>query len=424
MINEYFKELNKLDDIYESFEIHSQLNNKIFNLDDNLMKQEIRQRLIQIADLFVSSMQENTVPIKVYDYWLVGSNAAYNYTKDSDIDIHIIVDMDIVADQYLLRLLYDYIKSSFSQKYNIEVKGHEVELYLEDIKTSAVTNGIYSLKQDKWIKFPQEQEPRIIDIEETPLFKQWLDRYQSLEDEECEQFLDDLYVMRKISLANEGEFGDGNLIFKEFRNRGYLDDLKDRKYKFESDRLTLEKLEESVLCESTYGMKDKPYSLSNLTSILFSGNVAKLIDNAIQNNNDALPAGFIIYSNKSGMGNKDNAVEHHIAFSHLIDEVVKLPNIQTHTKIHDEIRKQITDKYKEQLKVILDLAYKHYLEDFQKAASQEGYDQLRDKLKASEDFFRRLVKFYNHKYKDKKSDFYNDLVQIGIQILKNKGYIK
>lgn len=251
MINEYFKELNKLNDIYESFEIHSQLNDKIFNLDDNLMKQEIRQRLIEIADLFVSSIQENNVPIKVYDYWLVGSNAAYNYTKDSDIDIHIIVDMDIVQEPYLLRLLYDYIKSSFSQKYDIAVKGHEVELYLEDIKTSAVTNGIYSLKQDKWLKFPQEQEPRIIDIEETPLFAQWLDRYEHLEDEECEQFLDDLYVMRKISLANDGEFGDGNLIFKEFRNRGYLDDLKDRKYKFESDRLTLEKLEEGVLNEAT-----------------------------------------------------------------------------------------------------------------------------------------------------------------------------
>ena len=253
MINEYFKVLNKLNDIYENFEIHSQLNNKIFNLDDNLMKQEIRQRLIEIADLFVSSMQENNVPIKVYDYWLVGSNAAYNYTKDSDIDIHIIVDMDIVADSYLLRLLYDYIKSSFSQKYNIEVKGHEVELYLEDIKTTAITNGIYSLKQDKWIKFPQEQEPRIIDIEETPLFTQWLDKYQSLEDEECEQFLDDLYVMRKISLANEGEFGTGNLVFKEFRNRGYLDDLKDRKYKFESDRLTLENLNEDILLEGPPG---------------------------------------------------------------------------------------------------------------------------------------------------------------------------
>ena len=254
MLTDYLKQLNELNENYslkESFEIHSQLNNKIFNLDDNLMKQEIRQRLIEIADLLVSSMQENNIPIKVYDYWLVGSNAAYNYNKDSDIDIHIIVDMNIVQEPYLLRLLYDYIKSSFSQKYDITVKGHEVELYLEDIKTSAVTNGIYSLKQDKWLKFPQEQEPRIIDIEETPLFAQWLDRYQSLEDEECEQFLDDLYVMRKISLANEGEFGDGNLIFKEFRNRGYIQDLKDRKYQAESDRLTLEKLEESLLIEST-----------------------------------------------------------------------------------------------------------------------------------------------------------------------------
>ena len=256
MLTDYLKQLNELNETYslnlkESFEIHSKLNNKLFDTTDGIMLPEIRQRLIEIADLFVESMKDNNIPIKVYDYWLVGSNAAYNYNKDSDIDIHIIVDMDIVQEPYLLRLLYDYIKSSFSQKYDIMVKGHEVELYLEDIKTTAITNGIYSLKQDKWIKFPKAEEPRLIEIEETPLFVQWLDRYEHLEDEECEQFLDDLYVMRKISLANEGEFGDGNLIFKEFRNRGYLDDLKDRKYKFESDRLTLESLNEGSSGQTT-----------------------------------------------------------------------------------------------------------------------------------------------------------------------------
>lgn len=319
MINEYFKELNKLDDIYESFEIHSQLNNKIFNLDDNLMKQEIRQRLIEIADLFVSSMQENNVPIKVYDYWLVGSNAAYNYTKDSDIDIHIIVDMDIVADQYLLRLLYDYIKSSFSQKYNIMVKGHEVELYLEDIKTTAITNGIYSLKQDKWIKFPQEQEPRIIDIEETPLFAEWLDRYEHLEDEECEQFLDDLYVMRKISLANEGEFGTGNLVFKEFRNRGYLDDLKDRKYKFESDRLTLEKLEEASN-EAKAGFGETQYQTSNVKG---------------QNIDD---------SGLEPLPNNRRYIGHHILGIHKGPPDVVIPE-DIHTKIGNEITNKLEDYY-------------------------------------------------------------------------------
>lgn len=136
MIYEYFKELNNLnEDIYldENFQIHTSLNSKLFDIDDNIMFAEVRERLIEIADLFVQNIKENDIPIKVYDYWLVGSNAAYNYTPESDIDIHIIVDTNIVTDVTILRMLYDYVKSSYSQKYNIKVKGHEVELYLEDI---------------------------------------------------------------------------------------------------------------------------------------------------------------------------------------------------------------------------------------------------------------------------------------------------
>lgn len=57
--------------------------------------------------------------------------------------------------------------------------------------------------------------------------------------------------MRKESLATDGEWGIGNLIFKEFRNLGYLDSLKDRKYKHRSRELTLEGLNESLSKKTT-----------------------------------------------------------------------------------------------------------------------------------------------------------------------------
>lgn len=229
----------------EVFEVHKELNPKLFGY-ENQLKEEIRLRLIEIADMFVESIQEDNVPLKVYDYWLVGSNAAYNYSPDSDIDVHIIVDMDQGVNPYLLRLLYDYIKSNFNSKYEIKVKGHEVELYLEDIKTSAVTNGIYSLKQNRWIKIPTKADPQTIEIESSELYQETYNRYKNLKEDEVEQFIDDLYVMRKISLSTEGEFGKGNLVFKQFRNNGYIDELKNRKYAYKSKELTLEKLEESI----------------------------------------------------------------------------------------------------------------------------------------------------------------------------------
>lgn len=249
-ILEYLHELNTIDDtkqLAEVFEIHSDLNPQLFDENDNLYS-DIRIRLVEIADMFVASVQEDNIPIKVLDYWLVGSNAQYNYSSTSDIDVHIIVDTEVDNSNvapYLLQLLYDYVKSSFNDKYDIQVKGHEVELYLEDVKSSAVTNGIYSLKKDEWIKKPQKLEPRSYDVTTTQIWKDAYNKYQQLKDDECEEFLDSLYVMRKISLSQDGEWGDGNLVFKEFRNRGYIQDLKDRKYKVKSTELTLESLLEN-----------------------------------------------------------------------------------------------------------------------------------------------------------------------------------
>lgn len=245
MIHELLHKLNNMDDEYqleESFEIHNQLNPQLFEFDG--MIPEIRTRLVEIADMFVSKIQEDNIPIKVLDYWLVGSNAQYNYGPKSDIDIHVIVNMEQdYADPYIIKLLYDYIKSDFNNKYDIEVKGHEVELYIEDVQSSAVTNGIYSLKQDKWIKVPIKEEPRTFDITTTQIWSDTYSSYENLKDEDCEEFLDKLYVMRKISLANDGEWGEGNLVFKEFRNRGYIEDLRNRKYKYKSKELTLENLQ-------------------------------------------------------------------------------------------------------------------------------------------------------------------------------------
>lgn len=65
--------------IKENFEIHKSLNPKLFNLEDSTLKEDVGKRLIEIADVFVDNLKENKIPIKVIDYWMLGSNAAYNY---------------------------------------------------------------------------------------------------------------------------------------------------------------------------------------------------------------------------------------------------------------------------------------------------------------------------------------------------------
>lgn len=57
--------------------------------------------------------------------------------------------------------------------------------------------------------------------------------------DKIDEFLDDIYDLRSASLATEGEFGMGNLVFKELRNRGILDHLKELKNEIESKDYSL-----------------------------------------------------------------------------------------------------------------------------------------------------------------------------------------
>lgn len=60
--------------------------------------------------------------------------------------------------------------------------------------------------------------------------------------EKINDFIEDLYDLRKESIAKGGEYGLGNLVFKEFRNLGYLDNLKGLKNKEKSKELSLESI--------------------------------------------------------------------------------------------------------------------------------------------------------------------------------------
>lgn len=61
--------------------------------------------------------------------------------------------------------------------------------------------------------------------------------------DDIEKFINDIYELRKDSIANDGEYGLGNLVFKEFRNLGYLDNLKELRKQEKGKELSLENLD-------------------------------------------------------------------------------------------------------------------------------------------------------------------------------------
>lgn len=70
-----------------------------------------------------------------------------------------------------------------------------------------------------------------------------------LTSKEVEDFITKIYNLRKIGIARGGEFDISNLVFKEFRNLGYLDRLKDLRKELKGKELSLEHLDEEFLDE-------------------------------------------------------------------------------------------------------------------------------------------------------------------------------
>lgn len=231
----------------ESIEVHDKLNPKLWV--DGQLRDEVKEKLQEIVGEFILELKENNIPIKVLDAHLVGSNASYNYTKDSDLDVHIIASFDdVTCDSYILNILYNYFKSYFNSKYDISIHGVPVELYVEDVKSNTVSNGIYSLFNNEWVKVPEPVDVPDVDISDD--IEQYENMYHSAVDHsdamEASQLIDDLYLLRRNSINTDGEYGIGNLIFKEFRNRGWLDNLKEVATEGKSKQLSLEHLCEAL----------------------------------------------------------------------------------------------------------------------------------------------------------------------------------
>lgn len=246
-IDEYGKEaalrILGINSIQESYQVLDELNPKLWQQDGTL-RPEVHGKLIEIQDQFIEELNENNIPVAVLDAWVVGSNASYNYTEQSDLDLHIIVDSSASScDAAVLQILYNYFKSNFNSKYDISIHGIDVELYIEDVSSNAVSNGIYSLKQDKWIKKPIKADIPEVQID-SELLQKWTDKYNNVvagvSAQTAQSLVNELYLLRKQSLATEGEYGQGNLIFKEFRNNGYLDKLKEIAAGDKSKELSLE----------------------------------------------------------------------------------------------------------------------------------------------------------------------------------------
>lgn len=220
---------------------------KTFNpalFDGYKLKVDVREALLKVADKFKEKLDLELEPVDIY---LTGSNANYNYNNASDIDLHLVYDYEQVgvAAEIFRRYLIAQ-KKVFNSDYDIFVKGIKVEVGAEDINNPLVAGGVYSVADNDWVIMP-EQMPEVTD-ELPPYMNELITEIENAIQSHDSEIIGNLWKflgeLRKASLAEEGEFGSGNLMFKKLRADGYLERLKDAYYSSASKELSLESLEE------------------------------------------------------------------------------------------------------------------------------------------------------------------------------------
>lgn len=221
------KELNP------KFWIHGKLNSRI------------RLKLLDLADNFMDSISMNWVePI---DIVFTGSLANYNWSKYSDIDLHIIIDYNNVYKDK--NILLDFFKAKKDEWNNdhkqLTIYGFPVEIFVQDVEEFNVSSGIYSLEKDEWVKEPIILSDSINNKDEIKRISAMIitkvddleEKINGTDDEHklkkynqtLTRIIKRLKEVRRDGLKGVGEMSTGNIIYKVIRRSGYLKKLFDLK---------------------------------------------------------------------------------------------------------------------------------------------------------------------------------------------------
>lgn len=203
---------------------HSELNPRLWT-EDQKMLPEVQVALFRIAKEFYEFLGFNA---PLVDVQVTGSQANYNYSPYSDLDLHLIVPYTEVECDEPVEDLFKTKRKLWQQTHEITVHGVPVEVYVEDTDKQA-HGSAYSLMKDQWLRKPDPEEVEVDDEELLKDVAIWLERLRTVvasrDLEKMEDFKEQLAQYRKDALAKHGEWAHENLVYKTLRNMGVISSL-------------------------------------------------------------------------------------------------------------------------------------------------------------------------------------------------------
>ena len=207
---------------------------------DMELNEKISTKLLKLAKDFYKDIELDT---EILDIHLTGSMVNYNYTAESDIDVHIEIDFaDINDDVVLVKKAVDGQRFIWNMRHYITIRGHNVELYIIDKREEHISGGLYSLLNGEWIKKPKYAPPDVdtedidvkYDARATDIIKFEEVSRSDISATEAEEYYENardlkskIMKARKAGLTEDGEFSIENLVFKKLRKTGKFKKLLD-----------------------------------------------------------------------------------------------------------------------------------------------------------------------------------------------------
>ena len=206
-------------------------------IEDLYPKKEVVNKLLNISRDFFSKL--NLKNIKIYDIIITGSIAGYNWSKYSDIDLHILIDFKEVDENVdLVKDYFDAKRYVWNKTHDIMINKHEVEIYIQDVSEPHISSGIYSLMKKSWLTKPEKEDFSIDDKNVTLKVNSFVDEIDRLEGlykkglfenayDYGNKLKDKIKRFRTCGLEKDVIFSVENLTFKVLRRTEYIGKLMD-----------------------------------------------------------------------------------------------------------------------------------------------------------------------------------------------------
>lgn len=232
------------------YQTHNTLNPRIW--DGESLRPKLHNALLRIGEQFAEFLE---IDVPVLDIIIIGSNANYNWSDQSDIDLHVVINYAEITHDIPLVTKYMLAKKHvWNSKYPLRYQGIPIELYAQDSNESLNSSvGVYSVLKRKWLNKP---DPRQITVDDAVIEQKaapfiyeinLIKETDPTATHKIKDVLLKLQKLRKAGLGNQGEYSIENLAYKFIRNKGYIDHIKSMYHQITHAHMIPESVTESPL---------------------------------------------------------------------------------------------------------------------------------------------------------------------------------